>query len=94
MQIDPETLKLVWKLIFKVGIIIKEGGKLHDSYKIDRQCREIIDKYELMYCRDTEQFWHNFMLLKPEEKTIFLKCFPNLFELLQQEKEYWNRRIY
>lgn len=93
MPIDPVTAHLVFQLVMHVGKAINEVQKLHNNFKIDKQCREIIDKYELLYCESVEEILNNLSLLKPNEKTIFFKCFPNFFEVLEQEKAHWNNRF-
>ena len=93
MSIDPETAHLFFKLVCKIDRTIKEGQKLQNNSKIDKQFREIIDKYELLYCESAEEVLKNWYLLASEEKTIFLKCFPEFFQVIEQEKVYWDNRF-
>jgi hypothetical protein len=67
--------------------IIGEAVKIKGQYDLEKQYQMIIDKYELTYCDTEEEFLRNFNELKEEEKTIFLKCFPDIYEYLKHARD-------
>ena len=67
--------------------LISGAVKIKNSHDLESRCQEIIDKYELEYCDTEEEFLSNFNKLKDEEKTIFLKCYPYIYDYLKHARD-------
>ena len=54
-----------------------------DKLRLERECIELINKYELECCDTAREFIDKFEALPALEKTKFLKCYPDIFEYLE-----------
>ncbi|MGK7896465.1 MAG: hypothetical protein AB4372_23320 [Xenococcus sp. (in: cyanobacteria)] len=63
--------------LIKIALDIKRAW---DKLRLDEKCEIIVDKYELDGCDSQKEFWSKFEKLQDSEKSIFLKCHPDIHE--------------
>lgn len=61
--------------------------KFYGNYKLQKECDEIIDDYELEYCESVKEFRKRLKKVPAKKKTIIYKCYPDLEEYLEHAKK-------